>query len=332
MRMNATLLGSVLGCGLLLLSSCKKPGPTAESQTKPPLELPIAYRELLQWDVPVSPTGQDNGVQGIAVDNEGNVYVADAQAQRVLAYSSEGKLLRTVEPDARHPNILQRPFGLLFDGQGRLYVTDYDADQIQVFSTDGRFLFAWGQEGKRKGDFRAPVAIDQDRQGNLYVVEFYGMRVQKFTHDGKFLLTWGSEAPWGQAAPPEQLLYPSGLAVGPKDGNIYVTDSGHDRIKVFSPQGKFLKEWGAKGIKPGDLNAASGLAFDAEGRLHEADAANHRVQMLATDGEFLGEWYLPNAGNLQVWSPTNLRAVGSRLLYVSDVAENKIHKVAIQPR
>src|SRR5713101_3743539 len=279
----------------LLSCSSEKPTLPTKSQPNPSVELPIGYRQLLEWDVPSASGGQGNGVQGIAVDNEGRVFVADSEGQRILVYSSDGKLQKTFEPNARHAKILQRPFGLLLDGHDHLYVTDYDADQIQVFSTEGKYLFAWGREGNGKAQFRAPVAIDQDRQGNLYVVEFYGMRVQKFTHEGKFLLTWGSQAPWGKLAPPEQLLYPSGLTVGP-DGNIYVTDSGHDRIKVFNP----------------------------EGRLHESDAANQRVQMFTPEGRFLGEWFLPNAGNLNVWSPANVRAVGSQFLYVSDVAENRI--------
>jgi len=286
---------------------------------------------VLEWDVPASPTGQKYGVQGMAVDNQENVYVADAEGRRVVVYSAQGKLLRTIEPDARHPKLLQRPFGLLFAGQNRLYVTDYDADQIQVFSTDGKFLFAWGREGTGAGEFRAPVAIDQDQEGNLYVLEFYGMRVQKFSDEGKFRLTWGSEAPWGKPAPPQQLLYPSGLAVGP-DGNIFVADSGHDRVKVFTPEGRFVKQWGVKGTRAGELNAAAGLAFDAEGRLHEADAANHRVQLFTPGGRFLGAWFLPNAGKLNVWSPANMRAAGSEFLYVSDVAENKIFKLSIPPK
>lgn len=317
-----------LVCGLLFLSACTKPQPAQKSQEKAASELPIAYREILHWDVLPAPGGQENGLQGIAVDNPKRVYVADAEGRRVLVFTGEGKLLRSIEPDAGHPKILQRPFGVMFDGKDRLYVTDYDADQVQVFSTEGKFLFAWGREGKGRGQFRAPVAIDRDRAGNIYVVEFYGMRVQKFTHEGKFLLTWGSEAPWGEPAPPEQLLYPDGLAVGPDD-HIYVTDSGHDRIKIFDPQGKFLREWGTKGIRPGDLNAAGGLAFDEKGRLHEADSANHRVQMFTAEGKILGEWYLPNAGNLKVWSPHGLRAADPDTLYVSDVAENRIYKLAI---
>ncbi len=324
------LLCFVAACFLMSCAS-ERSTPPPKSQPNPPAELPIGYQQLLEWDVPPAPGGQGNGVQGVAVDDHGNVYVADAEGRRILVYSAEGKLLRTIEPGPRHPRILQRPFALLFDGHDRLYVTDYDADQVQVFSTEGRFLFAWGQEGRQKGQFRAPVGIDLDREGNVYVVEFYGMRVQKFAREGKFILTWGSKAAWGQPAPPEELLYPSGLAVGPDD-NVYVTDSGHDRIKVFDSKGKFLRSWGVKGIRRGDLNAAAGLTFDSSGRLHEADAANHRVQMFTVDGQFLGEWYLPNAGKLQVWSPTNVRSAGSQLLYLSDVAENRMYKLGIQLR
>lgn len=327
---STCLLFNLFVCGFLLLLSCVRPESRIEPETKTTTESPMGYRKLLEWDVPPSPQGQRNGLQGIAADHQGNVYVADAEGRRVLVYSAEGNILRTIEPDTRHSKILQRPFGLLFDGRGRLYITDYDADQIQVFNSAGKFLFAWGREGKGKGEFRAPVAVDQDRKGNIYVVEFYGMRVQKFTDEGRFLLTWGSEAPWGKPAPPEQLLYPSGLAVGPDD-NIYVTDSGHDRIKIFDANGKFLREWGRKGVEPGELNAAAGIGFDSGGRLHEADSAMHRVQMFTTEGKFLREWVIPNAGKLNVWSPTNLRPVGSGILYVSDVAENKIYKLLVHP-
>lgn len=318
-------------CLLLGIASCKTSTTTSKWETKPSTESTTGYRELLEWDVSPAPSGQNNGLQGITVDSQDRVYVADAEGHRVLVYTSDGTLVKTIEPNARHPKILQRPYGLLFDGRDRLYVTDYDADQIQVFTTEGKFLFAWGREGNGKGEFRAPVGIDQDRTGNIYVVEFYGMRVQKFNHDGKFILTWGSAAPWGKPAPPEQFLYPSGLAVGP-DGNVYVTDAGHDSIKIFDGDGKFLREWGAKGTKRGHLNAAAGIAFDSSGRLHEADSANHRVQMFTRDGKFLGEWYLPNAGKLSVWSPTNVRPGGTQFLYVSNVAENKIFKLLIQPR
>lgn len=121
-------------------------------------------------------------------------------------------------------------------------LTDYAADQVQAFAPDGKFLFRWGREGAGRGEFKAPVDIAQDRQGNVCVVEFYNHRVQKFTHDGKFLLTWGSKGDWDRRhspdQPPDKMIDPAGIAVGP-DGNVYVSDSGRDKIKAFSPEGRF---------------------------------------------------------------------------------------------
>lgn len=221
--------------GFCLIAGCGQQANRQRPQAKTSAALPIGYRQISEWTVAPARNGQGNGLQGLAVDDQGQVYIADAEGRRIVVFSPDGKQLKTIEADSRHPGILKRPFGLLLAGQDRLYVTDYDADQVQVFSIAGKFLFAWGREGKGKGEFRAPLGIDQDRNGNIYVVEFYGMRVQKFTSSGKFLAAWGSEAPWGKPAPPDQLLYPSGLAAGP-DGNIYVTDSGHDLIKVFTPE------------------------------------------------------------------------------------------------
>jgi DNA-binding beta-propeller fold protein YncE len=160
--MKLEIFRSLLVLYLLLgITSCKGPTTSTKSETKSSTESTAGYRELLGRDVPPSPSGQNNGLQGVAVDNQGQVYVADAQGRRVLVYTSDGTLARRIEPDARHPKILRRPYGLLFDGRDRLYVTDYDADQIQVFTTEGKFLFAWGREGKGKGEFRAPVGIAQ---------------------------------------------------------------------------------------------------------------------------------------------------------------------------
>jgi tripartite motif-containing protein 71 len=288
-----------------------------------------SYREVLRWDIPPSPQGQAHGLQGIAIGPAGEVYIADAEGRRIVILNAGGKILREIRPPAKESNLLQMPFALLHDGKGRLYVADYAADQVQVFSLDGRFLSAWGREGAGPGEFRSPVGIARDPAGNLYVVEFYNHRVQKFTQEGKFLLAWGEEGDWNRPdQPPEKMLYPAGIDVGP-DGNVYVADSGRDRIKVFSPEGKFLREFGAKGPEPGKFNAVAGLSFDAAGRLHEADSAAHRVQMFSRDGAFLAAWTLPDAGRLVIWSPSRILADGDHL-FVSDVAANRVYKLKLE--
>jgi len=316
---------------VLILASlgCRSQSPK-EAQ---PLEPSIAYRELLHWEIPPSPEGQSHGLQGIAVGDNTEVFVADAEGRRIVVCSSEGMILREIRPPKRPAGLLQMPMGLLYDGHGRLYVTDFEADQVQVFTPDGKFLFRWGREGAGRGEFKAPVDIAQDQQGDLYVVEFYNHRVQKFTREGKFLLTWGSEGDWDRRnspdQPPDKMIYPAGIAVGP-DGNVFVADSGRDRIKVFSPEGKFVRESGSKSPEPGKFTALAGICFDAAGRLHVADMGAHRVQMFTRDASFLAAWTLPDAARQKINSPTKLRAHQNKFLFVSDVASNRIYKLQIE--
>lgn len=320
------ILASLL---LLFATGCgDKPG-----ASPPPVSPPIAatpkapafsYSEILRWEIPPAPDGQLHGLQGIAIGAKGEVFVADVEGKRVVVCSEDGKILRTITGH------LQMPFAVLHNGRDRIYVTDYGADQVQVYTPEGKFLFRWGREGTGPGQFQSPVGIAQDQERNLYVVEFYGHRVQKFTEDGKFLLTWGEEADWNRPNdPPEKMLYPAGIDVGP-DGNVYVADSGRDKIKVFTSTGTFVRQFGGKGTKPGKFSAMSGISFDKAGRLYEADSSAHRVQMFSKEGEFLAYWNVPDVQEEKIWSPTKIFAYQDKFLFVSDVAKNKIYKLQIE--
>ncbi|MCK4471945.1 MAG: 6-bladed beta-propeller, partial [Anaerolineae bacterium] len=72
------------------------------------------------------------------------------------------------------------------------------------------------------------------------------------------ILTWGSQGK-GQG----QFQDPRGIAVD-QDGNVYVADSGNNRIQVFDSSGKFLTQWGGEGDGPGQFKEPWGIAVDAE--------------------------------------------------------------------
>lgn len=85
--------------------------------------------------------------------------------------------------------------------------------------------------------------------------------------------------------------YPIGIAAGP-DGRLYVADKHYHRIQVFSPDGRFLREWGgrAKGTEPGEFDRPSALAVAPDGVVYVADVNNHRLQAFDADGRFLRMW------------------------------------------
>ncbi len=96
-----------------------------------------------------------------------------------------------------------------------------------------------------------------------------------------------------------QLNFPRAVTVD-KAGNVYVADSGNNRIVVFGPDGTFLRQWGSTckldtgegcvdGGK-GQFNEPWGIAVGADGSVYVSDTWNHRIQKFTNTGEFVTMW------------------------------------------
>jgi len=135
----------------------------------------------------------------------------------------------------------------------------------------------------------------------------------------------------GQAA--GQFDQPKGVAVD-ADGNIYAGDIGNHRIQVFSPEGKFLREWGSQGSAPGQFNEPWGLAVDSErGFVYVADTWNHRIQKFDLDGKFITQWgtFADNGGaatgaESQFWGPRDVAVDSEGNVYVTDTGNKRVQE------
>lgn len=150
-----------------------------------------------------------------------------------------------------------------------------------------------------------PHGMHIDKQGNVWITDgqaskdgTMGHQVVKFSPDGKVLLRIGKAGVGGAGL--RELNMPNDVITNDK-GEIFVSD-GHNgqsdnppegstaRILKFAADGKFIKEWGTLGTKPGEFRTPHALAFDAAGRLFVADRGNHRIQIFDQDGKLLDEW------------------------------------------
>jgi hypothetical protein len=77
---------------------------------------------------------------------------------------------------------------------------------------------------------------------------------------------------------------PSDIAMD-SSGNIYILDSGNQRIQKFSPEGKYLATIGRKGQGPGEFTSPSSLDIDAKGYLYVLDSNQGRLQILTPEGK-----------------------------------------------
>jgi len=73
---------------------------------------------------------------------------------------------------------------------------------------------------------------------------------------------------FGKPGTQGELVYPRQIQEGP-DGNIYAYDQSDSSIKVYSPEGSFLRKLAGKGQGPGEIQRADGVSFGftAEGKL-----------------------------------------------------------------
>lgn len=230
---------------------------------------------LRQWETPDHAMGRPTGLM---IDRDGNVLAADTHYYRVLAYSSEGKLLRMIGKKGPGHGEFGLVTGIAQDSQGNCYVSEYgEYDRIQKFRPkkdkwDWEFVTQWGGHGSEPGQFIRPQKLVFDEQDHLWVTDAGNHRIQVFDTGGQLLQSWGSQ---GDA--PGQLYYPYDLALAP--GNtLYVCEYGNHRIQKFTRDGRSLGCWGSEGHGEGQLFNPWGLVRDSHGLIHVLDSNNHRVQ------------------------------------------------------
>ena len=219
---------------------------------------------------------------GIDVDDQGNVWVADARGEgnrghQIIKFSPEGEVLmrlgtagvagRTEETFDQPNDVLVAPNGDIFVGDGH---PANGNNRIVKFSSDGTYITEWGETGSGPGQFHTPHALAMDSQGLLYVGDRSNRRIQVFDQDGEFIRDFYG---FGRA---------SGLSIDSND-MLYIADSesnwrrnpGFKRgIRIASVSDGLVVAF-IPDPEPDQDNAgtsaAEGVAIDNEGNVYGAE-------------------------------------------------------------
>ena len=170
--------------------------------------------------------GRVRDPRGIAINDAGTVYVADAGNRRVDAFNPDGVFLFGVGPTVGSLE-LQEPDAVAFDPGARfLYIVDKQLKKVIKCEPSGAYVASWGEPGSGPGQFQQPAALAFDGNNYLYVLDSELKRVSVYSKDGRWmtdLFAGGKEE--------HALVDPVGLAVS--GSRLYVADKGRGRILGF---------------------------------------------------------------------------------------------------
>jgi tripartite motif-containing protein 71 len=218
---------------------------------------------------------------GIAcIQTTEQILVADREHHEVLVFSPDGELEFTFGKLGPGPGEFFRPTSIAHDPKNnRILVSDKDNHRIQIFNNKGEYLSSFGRRGYRVGQFSYPWGLGVSKSGEMIAVaDTRNHRVQLFDEQGTFLRQWPLKINKSEFDHPRGIAFdlnggniyvsdfnlhcifkidinfttctkivdssflrrPQGLAVDGA-GNLLVTDSRNNCVKVFLPTGEFLQ-------------------------------------------------------------------------------------------
>jgi len=123
--------------------------------------------------------GEFNRAEGICVDAQDRIYVADSCNHRIQIFSPDGKFIRQYGRAGSGLGELSYPYDIKVDAQGYQFVCEFGNSRIQVFDADCKPVEVVGGPGAGPGRFANPWSIALDSHENLYVADSLNHRVQK---------------------------------------------------------------------------------------------------------------------------------------------------------
>jgi sugar lactone lactonase YvrE len=278
------------------------------------------------------------GPGALAVDSVGNLFVSEFANRAVRKISLAGNVSTFfVTP-------LNQPAGFVVDGSRNFFIADQYRHRLIKLSPSGEFStfsgigngFANG--GPDAARFCFPAGTSIDSVGNVYVADSCNHAIRKITPAGVVSTLAGSGVSGSTDATGSAASFstPVGVVVH-SSGDVYVGDSGNNKVRRISPSGVVTTFAGPGASGPGGsatFNSPQGLAFDAAGNLYVAERNGNRISKITPNGLTSTVAGTGAAGfvngpgvTAQFNNPNSVTVDGAGNLYVSDIRNHVIRKI-----
>ncbi len=309
---------------------------------------------------------------GVAIDLAGNVYIADRVNNRIRKVAAGSGIISTIagngtlgySGDGTAANLaeLNNPSGIAVDASGNIYIADAGNHCIRkVMASSGiiNTIAGTGITGfidnvpATIAQLSNPTGIALDLSGNIYIADLNNSRIRKIAVGSQIITTIagggicpsGSFCGDGGLATAAALNKPMGITID-ASGNIYIADTGNNRIRVISAETGVINTIVGTGLVgfSGDGGQATaayihnpyGVAVDNYGNVYVSDNLNNRIREVTAGieiintiagnglGSYAGDGWIPAAAELH--NPYGIAIDANGNLYVADCNNQRIRR------
>ncbi len=252
---------------------------------------------------------------GVALDNYGNLYIADGGNSRIRKVDSAG-IITTIAGIGQYgyggdggPAVqaaLFYPSGVAVDREGNVYIADLGNSRVRIMDASGIIrtfagngeMFSFSGDGGRaeEAGLSYPSGVAVDGSGNVYIADRYNGRIRKVDVRGIITTIAGSGDWWsyngnsGDGGPAvEAFMVPEAVALD-SVGNIYVADQGLNTIRKINTSGIITTiagngEYGYGGdgglSTKAQLYYPTGVAVDPASNVYIADSYSNKIRKIS---------------------------------------------------
>jgi hypothetical protein len=213
----------------------------------------------------------------LALDPDGNLYLADTGNHRIIKCDRQGRLLREVGGFGFENEQFDRPVDLWAGNGLDVFVADYNNQRLQRYDKDLNFISSYFSDESlgENLQFGYPAAVALSPPGELFIADHEFKRVLRFDVFGSPKASF-ADFNWGEGG----LDRPAKILIS-GHGELLVSDSVRQAIMIYDAFGNFIGKLGE-----GRLNRPCGLA-EWRDLIFVADRGHRRIAGFTRDDEFI---------------------------------------------
>ena len=272
-----------------------------------PFNVSIFTRDYTTLKNPVQIITGINQPRFIAFSKDGEMFVTSNTDHCICVYDSNGRQKTTIGSIGNGPLQFNYPTGIAIR-RDIMYVAENVGNRIHKLTLLGKFLLTFGSRGSGKGQFLNPWDICIGPDDRLYVADANNHRIQVFHRDDTFShIIDCKESRGGAIKSPRSISFDF-------SGRLHVTCYGSNTVKVFTPEGQYIRQYGQS-----YLNGPCGIAIDSAGNSFVVNQSRNSLSISDPHG-----YYTHSIGGF--CRPIGVAMASNGSVWVADTHSNRLVK------